>query len=380
MIPVFDEGILDDRERIAAADTQGLLRASAAAGAQVRATADAADELAGEPWPGFRPRAMVLAGRPGPGAAATDVLVALLADSVRIPVVCSEVVPAWAGALDVVFVHSEDPGDVAMAESVHAAGRRGASMLITAPDEGPLAAAAAGYGVLLAPRVPVPPGFGFPRVLAAGLWLLDALGMRTADLAGLAAALDVEAAGSQPAKESFVNPAKSVALRLADRTPLLWGLDPVATAATRCAALSFAAYAGVVCDAESYDAALGMPALRLLAQRATQGAGIFEDPYGDQEGDPDGWCAGGTPVRLVLLGALPGREVDARRAAAEDRFAGVDVQAMHEELVDSGADAAVCAAVLGLRFELAALYSGFASDAFGRDGSPRSDVFASAGR
>lgn len=372
MIPVFDESLLDDGDRLVAEDPQGLLRAAAAAGAQVRATAESADELARDGSFELRPRALILVGRPGPGAAATEVLAALLADSAQLPVVRCEVVPAWAGALDVVFVHSEDPGDVALAESVHAAGRRGAGMLVVAEQEGPLAAAAAGYSVLVSPRVPVPPGFGFPRVFAAGLWLANALGMLPTDLAGLAEALDVEAAGSHPAKEPFVNPAKSLALRLADRTPLVWGLDPVATAVARCAALSLATHAGVVSDAEGYDEALGRPALQRVALRATQGADIF--------GDPDEAGAGRAPVRLVLLGAVAGREADARREVAEDRFSGADIQAMPEELADVGTGPAVCAAVLALRFEMAALYLGLAADAFGRRGSSRTDAFASAAR
>ena len=47
--------------------------------------------------------------------------------------------------------------------------------MLTAPADGPVAAAAAGRAVLLVPSIEVPPGLTLPRALSAGLLLLDTL-------------------------------------------------------------------------------------------------------------------------------------------------------------------------------------------------------------
>ena len=68
---------------------------------------------------------------------------ALLGPRCPVPVVVADDVPTWVGALDVVLAHTEDPGDVRMAESVDRAARRGARVLLTAGPDGPVAASAA---------------------------------------------------------------------------------------------------------------------------------------------------------------------------------------------------------------------------------------------
>lgn len=367
---MFDDTMLDDTGRLAADGSAELLRAAASSGAQIRATVEAAGETAGERFDGARPRALALVARPGVGAAAMDLLAEVLGQQAGIPVVRARTAPTWAGPLDVVFAYGDDPGDVPLAESLHAAGRRGAGVLVSADDEGPLAAAVAGYGALVPPRVPVPEGFGFPRALAAGLWLAGALGWRTTGMDTLAEALDVEAASAHPGKESFVNPAKSLAMRFADRTPLLWGLDPLAVAVARYARRCLAAHAGVVADAASYEEALARPSLRWAVTRATDEADIFSDPHEH--------AAEAGLVRLVLLDVLAGHETELRREAAVARFGGADVLAPSGELGEPGLDPVICAAVAALRCEMAALYLGAASGAGGRGGARRPDAVASA--
>ncbi|MBP2474583.1 hypothetical protein JOF53_003455 [Crossiella equi] len=353
---MLDDVLLDDPARLAEADSGGLLRAAASAGAQVRSTIEAAEELGLDRLPNDRPRALVLLTRPGVGPAVAALLAALLGPGCVVPVVVADVVPTWIGALDVVIAHTEDPGDPVLAESIDRAARRGARVVLTAPEDGPVAAAAAGGALLLPPRVRVPHGLGYARALAAGLLVANRLGLLRTDVAAIADELDREAERCQPVHESFVNPAKSLALRLADRTPLLWGLDHVATAVAAQAAQSLATFSGVVADVAGYPQALLRPALHRAAVQSTSGHDLFADP--------DDFSAGPTP-RVLLLAVSRDPLAEATRRAAEDTLRGADVVSPAEEVVG---DTALCAAVLAARFDLAALYLGLAAGTLGGPG------------
>lgn len=356
MPTVPDDSLLDDPARLAEADTAGLLRAAAMAGAQVRATAEAAAELElSDRLDVGRPRSLVLIDRPGVSRTLTRLVAALLTPSCPVPVVVAEVVPSWIGALDVVFAHTDDAGDRELAASLERAARFGATVVLSAPAEGPVAASVAGKGLLLAPRLPVPPEMAFPRGLAAALLTANALGLLVADLEQLADHLDAEAEKDYLARDSFANPAKAMALKLAERQPLLWGLDPVAVAVGEHAAHAFAAHAAVVCDVEDYRQALARPALRRAALSGGVDRDIFADP---DEG------AGATP-RVLLLSVRTGPAAEAARYQAEDLLPGGDVIAPAEEIET---DEIVRAAVLALRFELAAVYLGLAVGSIGGAG------------
>ncbi|KZB87661.1 hypothetical protein [Amycolatopsis regifaucium] len=356
MPTVPDDSLLDDPARLAEADSAGLLRAAAMAGAQVRATAEAAAELElSDRLDVGRPRSLVLLDRPGVSRTLTRLVAALLTPSCPVPVVVAEVVPSWIGALDVVFAHTDDAGDRELAASLERAARFGATVVLSAPAEGPVAAAVAGKGVLLAPRIPVPPEMAFPRGLAAALVTANALGLLVADLEQLADHLDAEAEKDYLARDSFANPAKAMALRVADRQPLLWGLDPVAVAVGEHAAHAFAAHAALVCDVEDYRQALARPALR----RAALSGGVERDIFADPE---EG--VGLTP-RVLLLSVRTGPATEAARYEAQDLLPGADVIAPAEEIET---DEIVRAAVLALRFELAAVYLGLAVGSIGGAG------------
>ncbi|MBV9730333.1 MAG: hypothetical protein JO309_13195, partial [Pseudonocardiales bacterium] len=256
-----DDDLLDDPERLEATDTGGLLRAAATAGAQVRSTVAAAEEAGLRRLVGERPRALVLLTRPGAAPAAAPLLLALLGSSCPVPVVTTRSVPMWVGALDVVLANTTDPGDRELAEGLDRAVRRGAQVVLTAPAEGPVAAAAAGRSMLVVPRIDIPPGLALPRTLTAGLVLLDTLGLLATDSEALAGELDREAERDHVAHESLVNPAKSLALLLTARTPLLWGTDPVATAVAGHCAGALAAHAGVVAHAAGFHEAAALPVL-----------------------------------------------------------------------------------------------------------------------
>ena len=141
-----------------------------------------------------------------------------------------------------------------------------------------MAAAVAGRAVLVVPRIEVPPGLALPRTLTAGLLLFDALGLLATDVEALAGELDREAERDHVAHESLVNPAKSLALRLTGRTPLLWGTDPVATAVAGHCAAALAAHAGVVAHAAGFHEAAALPVLRREAVRGSAETDVFSDP------------------------------------------------------------------------------------------------------
>jgi hypothetical protein len=355
--PHPDDTLLDDPARLTEVDSDGLLRAGAMAGAQVRATIEAAADSNLARLSGARPRALVLITRPGLGPAASRILAALLLPSCPVPIVLTDSVPSWIGPLDVVVGHTDDPGDAVLAESIDRASRYGASVVVTAPEDGPVAAAAAGKAVLLAPRVHVPPGFGFARVLAGGLLTVRTLGLLDTSVEALADELDREAERDHMQHESFVNPAKSLALRLAERSPLLWGLDDVATAVAGHAVQVLATHTDLVCDVAGYPQAMSGTALHRAAVQASSGQDIFADPDELEPGQA-------SPLRVFLLAirSAPGDPV--RRLAAET-LPGADVLAPIEEI---SADAPACAAVLALRFELAALYLGLAAGTTGGSG------------
>ncbi|SDX75261.1 hypothetical protein SAMN05421504_103710 [Amycolatopsis xylanica] len=357
MPTVLDDSLLDDPARLAAADSAGLLRAAAMAGAQVRATAEAAAEVGlSDRLDLGRPRALVLIDRPGVSRSLTRMLAALLTPQCPVPVVIAEVVPSWIGALDVVFAHTDDPGDRELAASLERAARFGATVVLSAPTDGPVAASVAGKGLLIAPRVPVPPEMAFPRGLAAGLLTANALGLLVCDVEKLADQLDAEAEKDYLARDSFANPAKALALRVADRLPLLWGLDPVAVAVGEHAAHAFAAHAATVCDVEDYRQALARPALRRAALMGNSERDLFADP----DDEPSG-----LRPRVVLLAIRTGAAAEAARYQAEEMLPGVDRIAPAEEIE---ADEPIRAGVLALRFELAAVYLGLAAGSIGGAG------------
>lgn len=355
MRPVFDDSMLDSPDRLTEVDTAGLLRSAALGGAQIRSTVEAAEELdIPRRLEGIRPRALVLLARPGSGPTVMRLLGSLLGPSAPVPLVIADVVPSWIGALDVVFAHADNGEDPALAESIARAAARGARIVVTAPEHGPVAAAAAGRALHIEPRISTAPGFDHHRALAGGLVTLRALDLLRPNLAAMADALDREAERGHPMHESFVNPAKALALRLADRTPLLWGMDPVATAVAAHAALVLAGFAGMVADVAGYPQVVHRPALHRAAVSATSGADIFSDPEDNV-----------SHARVLLLAVADGREEAVGLESAEEAMPGADLLTPAEEIEG---DEATRAAVLCVRFDLAAVYLGLASGLLGGPG------------
>nr|MDT0659209.1 SIS domain-containing protein [Micromonospora sp. DSM 115978] len=236
---VVDEALLDDASALAALDPGDMLRHTASAGAQVRESASLAAEanlgmLADE----GRPRAVVIAGI-GTAGRTGEVLTTVAGPRCPVPVIPhrSAGVPGWVGAADVVIAVSASGRSPEALAAAEAAARRGARLVAIGPPDSRLQSIAESAR---APYVPVP-----RRAPArASLWALTvpvllaarALGMvkvNEADLAETAARLDTDADRCRSTAESFVNPAKSLALGLAGSIPIVWGSSPLATVAAR---------------------------------------------------------------------------------------------------------------------------------------------------
>ncbi|CRZ15632.1 TobH protein [Mycolicibacterium neworleansense] len=298
---------LDDGDGLLAADRNGLLRAAAMAGAQVRATAAALAEGLLDPLRADHPPRTVIwvAGR-GTAQNAGAMLAAALSASISAPIVVAAEAPPWLGALDVMIVAGDDPGDPALVNAAATGVRRGARVLIVAPNEGPLRDVAAGRAV----RLWVPDDFGLTRFLAAGLAALHVVdpGMRV-DLAGLADELDAEALRNSAARELFTNPAKTLVARMSDSAVVLAGDNPATLALARHGAAAMLRLAGeVVAAAELGDvlAAIGSGAVGLPAARS-----LFHDDEID----------GPLPQRMrtfVLIAETERQAVGARVSGFDD--------------------------------------------------------------
>ena len=349
---------LDDVEGLFAADREGLLRAASMAGAHVRATAAAADEGDLDPLRSDEPPRTVVwvAGRGNAETAAT-MLSATLGASVSAPIVVASEVPPWIGALDVLVLAGDDPGDPALVSAAATGVRRGARIAVVAPYEGPLRDATAGRSVSLAPRLQVRDDFGLVRYLAAGLAVLQVVdsGLRV-DLAAMADELDAEAFRNSAGRELFTNPAKSLAERMSGRDVVLAGDNAGTLALARHGA------AIMLRMAHQPVAAVGL-ADALVALRDGMGSGSGVDR--EQSIFHDEQIDGPLPRRsrtFVLA-------TDAERPVVVARVAGLDdVDVINAEDVPEMSDAPEAAvapatgrpeqqlAMLAVRLEMTATY------------------------
>lgn len=319
---------LDDVEGLIAADREGSLRASAMAGAQVRATAAALDEGDLDQLKSDAPPRTVIwvAGR-GNAEAAGSLLAAALGGSVAAPIVVAPEVPPWIGALDVLVVAGDDPGDPVLVAAAAAGVRRGARVVVIAPYEGPLRDATAGRSVALAPRVWVPDEFGFSRYLAAGLATLHTVdpGLRV-DLSALADELDAEALRNSAGREVFTNPAKALAERMSGSEVVIAG-DNAATLvlARHVATVMLRVAHRAVAAVSLADAAVALRGGMGEASAADREQSIFHDEQIDGPLPPR--------VRTFVLAT------DAERAVVAARVAGLDsVDVIHAEDVPDTLD------------------------------------------
>ncbi len=249
--PELAEEVLDDLELLRARDPRGLLPAVAGAGAQVRETARLTEEAGlGRVTGGGRPRGLVIVAR-REGAVAASVLRALLGSSspVAVEVVPGPTLPVWVGPSDIVVVATRTGAGRYAVTPAYEAARRGASLLGIGAEDAPLRGACS---AARAPYVSLPTG----RVRHTALWsLLTPLLLLAAELGllpegaadpeSIAAALDEMATECGPARESFVNPAKTLALEMLDALPVIAAEGPLAGAAATRVADQLATLAGL---------------------------------------------------------------------------------------------------------------------------------------
>lgn len=229
----IDEQRLDSE----AVQETSMLRLVAAAGPQVREAAALVAEanLNGLAEEG-RPRAVMVAGV-GTAARTGDVLATVAGPRCPVPVLShrSAGIPGWVGAADVVIAVSASGRSPEALAAAEAAARRGARLVAVGAPDSPLQSVA---NRVRAPFVPVPRrgparatlwGLTIPVLLAGRA--LGLVKVNEADLAETAARLDAEAEACRPTAEAFVNPAKSLALDLANSLPVIWGSSPLAAVA-----------------------------------------------------------------------------------------------------------------------------------------------------
>ena len=236
MAPHIDDALLDDTEEMLRKDTRGTLRALATAGAQTREALTLSDEAGIDRLASLgRPRSVLVAALGG-SAVVADVLELLAEPGSPVPVQARRnlPLPGWVGPLDVVVAVSlsgRAPGPLAVAAE---AARRGASLITVGATDSPLAqVCAAARGVHI--------GVGRGRVNSrTALWSLltpvllafdrDHLGLipcSHAVLEQVADRLDEQAESFRPSSESFVNPAKLLAVQLAETVPMVLGEGPL---------------------------------------------------------------------------------------------------------------------------------------------------------
>jgi hypothetical protein len=319
----FDDSRLDDEAALAACD--GMLRPLAEAGARVRREAGGAAEAieaavqqtAGE----TRPRAVVAAGPD------SRLLRAVLEPWCPVPFVAwpGPSLPGWAGSLDLVVVLAPEGSDSGTASAVAEAVRRGCQLVVACPARSMVADHAAGRHSTV---LPVTSGDQLATAVVM-LQFLDRLDLGPdTDPEAVATALDDVAIACSPYRDLAVNPAKMLAIALADSLPLIWGGSTLAARAARRVAESIRRTSG--------RAALAADAEHLLpVLAATARHDVFADPYADPYADPDGDPAAEDrrPMLVVLDDGSADASVREQRgrlvAAAEER--GVRVETVATE-------------------------------------------------
>lgn len=240
-----NEYLLDEPDEIEAADPGAMLRAVAGAPAQFREAMTAADDAGLERIAeDGRPRAVVVTGMGG-SAIAGDVLGAVAGLGASVPILTHRGygLPGWVGATDLVIAVSASGKTEETLSAAEEAVRRGCRIVTVGAEGSPLAdLGARGRG----PHVVVPGG----RVPRASFWALSVpvlvagahagvVRVTTADLDATADLLDLLTERYKPAKESFLNPAKSLALSFAEPLAVVWGTSPLAGVAAYRAACQF---------------------------------------------------------------------------------------------------------------------------------------------
>lgn len=267
----FDESLLDDERALARHDH--VLRPLAESGARVRrdhvesvaATAEAVASFSGQ-----RPRAVVAAGPD------SRLLRAVLEPWCPVPFVAwpHAGLPGWVGSLDLVVVLAPDGDDHASALAVAEAERRGAQVLVAAPETSMVGRHAGGRWTHL---LPVVTGDQLAAAVVV-LDLLDRLDLGPAcDPEEVAHSLDRVAVDCSPHRDLATNPAKALSIALADTRPVVWGGSVLAARAAR-------RIAEALRHATGHSAIAGEGDQLLPVLESARVRDLFDDPVEDDFG------------------------------------------------------------------------------------------------
>ena len=269
----FDESRLDDEVALGAADLR--LRTLAESGARVRREAgdagQAIAEVVARSQDQARPRAVIAAGPD------SRLLRAVLEPWCPVPFVAwpGQALPGWAGSLDLVVVLAPDGGDTGTASAVAEAVRRGCQVVAACPPASMVAEHAAGRWSTILPTTTS------DQLATAVVMLtyLHQIGLGpSAPPEEVAEALDAVATACSPHRDLAVNPAKILAIALADANPLVWGGSVLAARAARRVAESIRRASGRT--ALAGDAEHLLPVIEAARPRD-----VFDDPFADDGGE-----------------------------------------------------------------------------------------------
>ena len=341
--------MLDDVEAIERIDTAGMLRDVASSGAQIRqALSSVAESGVSALADGGRPRAMVVTGMGGSGIAG-DVLAAVAGVGCAVPITVHRGfgLPGWVGAADLVVAVSCSGTTEETLAAAEESIRRGARFVGVGAEASPLADMAT---QARAPFVTVPTG----RQPRAALWSLavpvlvaakacDVVEVDDADFAAAADLLDDVSQSCRPTSESFVNPAKTLAIELSQTVPVVWGSSQLAgVAAYRFTCqlaenAKFPAISGVLPEA-GHNQIVTLDGVLARVQADD------EDFFRDRLDEP----AGSRRLRLVVLRDSDEHPRVSRRREAAVEIAGERGVPVTELAAQSGGPVVRLASLVGL--------------------------------
>jgi glucose/mannose-6-phosphate isomerase len=229
------QATLDDPSALKAADPGDMLAAVGGLGGQLREGFDLGRGVAGQP-PAEALRSVAVCGMGGSGIVG-DVLQASLAERLAVPVVAVKGygLPAFC-AKDTLVLAVSYSGDTEETLAAYAQALAAGCRVVAISSGGELAALARADGV---PHVAVPSKVPAPRaalgyLAGAAIGILEAIGLAAdvgADVSRASDVLEALAAELSPDRQAGVNRAKSLALWLLGRIPIVWGSGGVAEAA-----------------------------------------------------------------------------------------------------------------------------------------------------
>ncbi len=216
-----------------------MLRQVASSAAQVRTALRTCEETdLSEFRPDARPRAIIAVGAGG-SAFAGDALAAICGTgtSIQVAGVSGYQLPGWVGAADLVIAVSRSGQTAEPLALAAEAARRGCHLVAVGAPGSPLHQVAQAARGTFIPVTSGGPARSTPWALTVPLLVIASrLGVTRIDpdvYESAAAAMEDISHQCRPASESFVNPAKSLALDLVGTLPLIWGGSPLAGVAAR---------------------------------------------------------------------------------------------------------------------------------------------------